>query len=216
MNRHALRILALAATPQGSGCEDQPALTESRDRAALTADLVGVGVTGRHLVLFASERVPTGSASASRALAARWRLRSTASGWRRRPGCPSLRRRGCPPPVPGQRAPARTISGYRAVTVWTVRRRSRPTLGAPVNVGSNPTCRGSRPLREYAPREPGKRRKWTAAPFRSTRKADEQRRPNGRHTRSFGRQRPGRSAVRCTHRDRRERGKPTAHNQPVK
>jgi len=59
MKRHASCILILSLVGLSlQGCQDQPALTESRPGGALAASVASPESTGRYIVVFSSERVP--------------------------------------------------------------------------------------------------------------------------------------------------------------
>ena len=59
MKRHKSCILILSLVGLSlQGCQDQPALTESRPGGALAASVASPESSGRHIVVFSSERVP--------------------------------------------------------------------------------------------------------------------------------------------------------------
>ena len=60
MKRHKSCILILSLVGLSlQGCQDQPALTESRPGGALAASVASPESSGRHIVVFSSERIPT-------------------------------------------------------------------------------------------------------------------------------------------------------------
>src|SRR3989440_10140661 len=58
MNRHATQLIALGAALALQACQEQRQPTEPTRRAALTASMTPADPAGRHLVVFAAERVP--------------------------------------------------------------------------------------------------------------------------------------------------------------
>src|SRR5438093_8077719 len=58
MNRHAAQLIALGAALGLQACYDQPVPTEARARGKLAASVTPADPAGRHLVVFAAERVP--------------------------------------------------------------------------------------------------------------------------------------------------------------
>jgi subtilisin family serine protease len=58
MNRHAAQLIALGAAVALQGCHDRSLPTESRARGTLIASVTPADPAGRHVVVFAAERVP--------------------------------------------------------------------------------------------------------------------------------------------------------------